>query len=490
MTKDASPKTIKTTDRIRVNVDPDRLAATVQLADPADIVALSPEEVLDALEREKIAIDENVHERVTAFVQCVLAEPAEAAKPHRVAEGRPPREGEDARFIWSEMFEREAEAWKGDGRINYYKLSSIVTIDSGTVLGTLLPAVAPESGIDVFGQAIPPVRKPVEIELDSSVSRSDSDATQIIAMRPGRAMLEKHRLWIAEALVLQGDIDFATGSIDSSVELNITGTVRDGFEVKCTKSITVGGAVEAGEVIAEQDVIVRGGILGHHQGKVRAGGEIVARFCDAADLQAGGNIAFHREAGDCRLHTEGKILASQGAIYGGEIYAREGIEAAVLGSNGNTPTRLIVGIHPDVLKQSAAIEDEMGSRGELVEKVRSTVKVLNVNPKRLTSAQKEQLTELMFRAEELQLEIDQLRQRREQLVTDAQPENSPYVLASRMIHAGVQIQIGRRRTVFDKEWKGAYKIELRKINNVTEIVAVNQTSGSVTTLPSQDVELK
>jgi len=48
--------------------------------------------------------------------------------------------------------------------------------------------------------------------------------------------------------------------------------------------------------------------------------------------------------------------------------------------------------------------------------------------------------------------------------------------------------MGHRQAVLHADLKGPVRIEQRKVENVTEFVAVNQLTGSVTVLPSIALE--
>jgi len=479
--------TPNTAGPIIVDVTSDRMAAYVRLRDPSDIAGLTAEKILDALRETQIVVDEQATRRATEFIDLVTSG---SAPPEQflLAEGRPPVEGKDEEFVWSDQFQREVEAWQSDAPINYYKMSNLMTVESGEAIGTLQPAVQGEQGIDVHGNAVKPRRSPSEIELDGSVARSADDPNVVISKMPGRVVYNKGRLSIVEALDFRGDIDFETGSIDSSVEVHIAGTVCGGFEVKSAKSITVGGAIEAANVEAQGDVVVRGGILGHQRGEVRAGGEIVARFCDGANLHAAGNISIQKELIGSEVHAEGRFLAAHSSIIGGRLYAREGIEVATLGGEAGTPTSVLVGIHPDVLKKARGLDQDVASRTEAVAKIRQTVQPLLANQKRLTPSQKERATELLYEADTMEEEIANVQKRRDEMLENARPENAPSVLVNKIVHPKVNIQIGRCRTVLQADLKGPVRIETRRVDNVTEFVAVHQLSGSVTVLPSVHIE--
>ena len=477
----------KTASRVIVDVASDRMAAHIRLQDASDIAGLTAEEILGALKEAKLVLDEQVTRRATEFIDLVTSG---SAPPEQflLAEGRSAVEPKDEVFVWSDQFQREAEAWQSDAPINYYKISNIATVENDMVIGTLQPAVQGDQGLDVYGTAITPRRTPSEIELDSSVARSADDPNVVVSKMPGRVVYNKGQLSIVEALILQGDIDFETGSIDSSVEVQIAGTVSDGFHVKSAKSISVGGAIEAANVEAQGDVVVRGGILGHRRGKMRAGGEIVAKFCLGANLHAAGDISAHKEVIDSEMYTEGKFLAAQSAVIGGHLYAREGVEVAALGSEAAAPTSIIVGIHPDVLKEAKRLDQDVASRTEAVAKIRQNVQPLLANQKRLTPSQKERATELLYEADVMEEGIASVQKYRDEMLENAQAKNVPSVLVNKIVYSKVSIQLGRRRTVFQADLKGPVRIEERKVENVTEFVAVHQLTGSVTILPSGRIE--
>jgi len=479
--------TANTANRIRVDVAADHMAAYIHLQQASVCAELTADEVLDALREAKIAINDRVTLRATEFANLVTSgnPPTEQ---FLIAEGTPAVEGKDGEFTWSDDFQRLADAWQDDSPINYYKMSNIATVDRGTVIGRVQPAVCNQEGTDVFGHTIAPQHHPSEIELDSSVSRSSDDPNVVIAGIPGRIIFDKGRLSITEALIVPGDIDLESGSVTSSVDIQVAGTVRDGFDVKSDKSITVGGAIESANVEAQGNIVVRGGILGHGQGNVRAGGDVVAKYCATAHLHAGGNISIHKEARDSEIHAEGQFSAAHGIVIGGQLYAREGVEVATLGSQANTPTSVIIGIHPHVLKEAEILDREAASRAEVVAKTRQTIQPLLTNQKRLPPSQKERATELLYQADTIEEEIVNIQKRREEMIENARAKNNPAVLVTKIIHPKVSIQIGRRRITFDAEMKGPVRIEERKMKNVTEFVVINQTTGSTMVLPSTRVD--
>ena len=62
--------------------------------------------------------------------------------------------------------------------------------------------------------------------------------------------------------------------------------------------------------------------------------------------------------------------------------------------------------------------------------------------------------------------------------------DSPRLRVSRVVYPKVALSIGLRLVLFHEELQGPLSLEERKIKNVTEFVAVNQLTGSITVLTS------
>ena len=74
--------------------------------------------------------------------------------------------------------------------------------------------------------------------------------------------------------------------------------------------------------------------------------------------------------------------------------------------------------------------------------------------------------------------------RQKELLGSNRAESNPGARVMKIIYPGTTISIGKRATTFGNELKGPVTIEKRKVDNVTEFVAVNQLSGSIHVLPS------
>lgn len=453
-----------------------------------DPVLPTEEEVVDALMEAQVSVDDSVRSRIEEFISLVNRGES-PSEDFVVAEGQPAQEGTDEEFVWDELFEKSTQDRQEDDPVNYYSANSVITVEEGVTVGTITPLVEPKTGVDVYGAPIKPAGTPRRIEVDDSVERTEEDPPRLIAKVPGLVRFKSNKVFIDEVLFVDGDVDFATSNIDSCIDVVIKGTIHDRFEVKSSKNITVGGAIEAAIVHADEDVVVRGGILGRDIAMVSAGRNIIAKFCAESNLRAEGDIKISRELMNCRTHIEGKLLADHGAVIGGHLYVKEGAAIGTIGSEANVPTRIAVGIHPLAIKESEKFREDVNAKREAMGQLLHAVRPFLRELKRLTSEQKEEVKEMLSKARELQAAIVEAEKHCERILDAARAENPPRVLVAKTIYPGVSISIGKRAAIFQTELKGPVAIEKHKVDNVTEFVVVSQVNGSVEVIASMKLPL-
>lgn len=137
-----------------------------------------------------------------------------------------------------------------------------------------------------------------------------------------------------------------------------------------------------------------------------------------------------------------------------------------------------------MLAECVAIDEQLQPARDAIQATREKVQPLLNNLKRLSPAQREQATELMYKAEEAAARMAEEEKRRDRMLKEAGAGGKPRMHVSGVIHPRVTISLGQRSITFQHELKGPITIEERQIKNVTEAVAVNQLTGSVQILKS------
>jgi uncharacterized protein (DUF342 family) len=487
---------------IRIVVSRDHLQAWIE--SPAGtspfVTAPSHDEIVAALTAKGIEPSEAVHERIHQYLEIVgRASPADTTPirsevPERflIAEGSAPVEAIDGRFEWNESFSQRAERGQGDAPVDYYTRSSILTIEANTLVGRVVPPTDGQAGRDIFGKELAPQRgKGLAVKVGHGLRAAAADPQQVVTEVAGCLVHEGHTIRMSEVLKIPRDVDFASGNIDSVVDVHVCGGVKPNFSVKTTKSLTIERAAEAAELDAGGDIQVRGGLFGHESGHlIKAGGSITASICDAAEVEAAGDICIAREIINSRLRTRGEIRIEHGAIIGGEIFARNGVKLKHAGSTLGVPTRIAVGTDGVVLHRAGRMERQIRKQREQVERLRTQVKALLANVKRLPPAQREQAARLLSKANEIERAANDLASQREQMLKHAEPERQPAVDVAGTLRPGVVLVFGLREAPIKQLIKGPVRVEERRVKGATEIAVVNQLTASIVVLPSVPVDVE
>ncbi len=254
--------------------------------------------------------------------------------------------------------------------------------------------------------------------------------------------------------------------------------------------MAVRGAIEAAVVEAGTDIQVSGGVAGRGQGKVTAGGQITSKFCEEANLRAGGDIVIISECINSRLHALGRLMIPSGKLVGGYAYAREGAEIEVLGNEADRATEIAIGIDPVVLATSAQTDEVVKKKREAIVKIREKIQPLMAQLKRLNPQQRERATELMYEADQMEAEILETERKKQEAIATCSPNRKVCLLVKHTVYPGVKVVLGDKMTIFRNERRGPLKVERRLVNRVEEICVVDQISGSVTTMPGYEFQLQ
>lgn len=488
-----------TQQQFEIVVADDRLAAWIRLPHREHPSFQPPtvEEICSALAERQIVVDDAVRARVGELVRLCEAAPegagpAEVPERYLVAQGRPPRQPQDDTFEWYEQFRQDEDFDPESDRVCYYSVTAITTVTADTAIGVIRPGAPGAAGVDVFGEAIEPATVPPKrLEVGHGLRRSDERAEELITTIDGRVVISPNgTINVQELLSIPEDVDFETGSIDATISVHVHNAVRINFSVRTPKSLTVGGTIEAANIDVGEDVTCLKGIVGKtNQGYVRAGGVVTARFANEATIEAVGGIRVARSVMTSQLRTQGDILVENGGIIGGRTYARQGVTAGGLGSEAAVATPVTVGVDPQNLARAVRLEQDIKTRTKMADQIRAKVAPLMAQLKRLTAEQRERATELLSKADELEMSIESLEAEIRELRSIGAAPAPPRVVVSREIHPGVCIAIGPRETRFRHVMHGPVVIEERVVDDVTELVAVNQRTGSLTVLKSTDVDL-
>src|SRR5690606_22108702 len=214
-------------------------------------------------------------------------------------------------------------------------------------------------GINVEGNVLSPeAGKDLPFARDvQGAQLSPGDHNLLVAAIKGHPVAIANGVNVDPTLRIK-NVSLATGNISFDGSVEISGDVASGLNVQATGDIFIRGMVEKARVTARRNLVIQGGVMGDDLGRddndelilrtrLRAGGNISAKFISLADVTAGQNISVREYVMQSHLRAQGVISIGQeggkGSLIGGRAHAGEQLTANILGSEAYVATEVRVG---------------------------------------------------------------------------------------------------------------------------------------------------
>ncbi len=301
--------------------------------------------------------------------------------PVEVATWTPPEPGKDAKINYyvslgnKSLFE---VAFQKDN-IDFHKIASIENVVKGQVLASKDPPTRGIPGKTVRGKIIP-TTDGKDVSLQSIAGKNvevSADGLELIAKEHGQVVFKQEKIHVEPVLEIQSDVSTETGDIDFVGNVVVKGSVRDTFKVKAGGNIDIWGTVEKAEVIGDGNIIVRTGIQGKELGKVIAGGDLIAKFIERANVKAGGNVIALEYIMHSNVSSKSRVMCfgRKASIVGGSVKALYEVSAKQIGAESWVETMIEVGSDPDLQEK---YNELIKRREELSSKISEIKKELNI----------------------------------------------------------------------------------------------------------------
>lgn len=345
----------------RVEVLPDETKAFLTLSRPSPRGKLpSVNEILKLLKMEGVVHGINQENIERAIFEGIFDVPVE------VATWTPPEPGKDAKINYYVNIESKKISFGESETVDFHKVINIENVVKGQVLASKTPPTKGIPGKTVRGKIIP-TTDGKDVSLQSLAGNNvevSADGLELIAKEQGQVVFKQNKIHIEKVLEILSDVSTETGDIEFIGNVVIRGSVRDTFKVKAGGNVDIFGTVEKAEIIAEGNVIVRTGIQGKGEGKIVAGGDVISKFIERANVKAGGNVIALEYILHSNITSKSRVFCfgRKASIAGGNVKALYEISAKQLGAESWVETLLEVGSDPDLQEK----HDELLRRKELL----------------------------------------------------------------------------------------------------------------------------
>jgi hypothetical protein len=269
---------------------------------------------------------------------------------------------------------------KKGGHIDFRDRGELPQVNEGDVLAVRTPPTEGQPGWTVYGSPLAPPHKPINPPLlcGPGAKRSD-DGLTVYATRAGRpAIAADGKIMVLDQHLIDGDVDFETGHVRFDGQVEVRGAVKDGFQVKA------GGLIAEDILKAEIDVL---GDVVAHQGivgaKIKAGGNVRARFVRKSEIEAAGNVVVESEIHHAQIETGGQCWCERGKIVDSWVVAAGGIMADEIGSRSARAGAVTIGVDPLIHRQIERLKDEIAREKKALDKIQPVLEDVRENQQRM-----------------------------------------------------------------------------------------------------------
>lgn len=432
-----------------VTVSPDDMEAYLYLPRPQDGASYTMEELLGALEMQGVVrgIQEEKIQKMIQNKQYMVRV--------LVAQGKEPTEGTDGYFEY--MFNQELDKKpkiKEDGSVDYWDLNLVEPVSEGQVIAVYHAAVQGEDGYTVTGlDKITTKARELQPLKGKGFSRSEDNLVYTSLMTGKIEMVNEH-INISPVYEIFGNVGIESGNIDFRGDVLVHGNVESGMKIKATGTVTVDGVVEAAQIEAGHDIVLRGGVMGANKAMIRAKGSVHAKFFEYTTVSAEEDIDAEVFVSS-KVSCDGLIVLNgrKGRIIGGNVHAVKGVECREIGNDTEIQTRVDVGVEMNAFRRRQFLvqENEKNSKElkKIVEGMDKIDKLVQAGHQ-IDPGKKM----LLFRAK-IKLEADLTRNRVEIEQLDIRIENGSKasVKVFHIVHPGTMIGIGNLQVAVKETFK-------------------------------------
>lgn len=361
------------------------------------------------------------------------------------AKGTPARQGKDAEIHYEfETDHKMKPALREDGSVDFFQLGIIQEAKEGQLLAVLTPEDLGEAGTNVKGEMLKPKEvKSLHLEHGNNVRLSE-DKLQMFAASNGQIRFNRGVVSIENVLEL-AEVGTATGNISFNGSVHVKGNVATNFSVKASCNVQVDGIVEAAKIEAGGDIIIARGMNGMGKGELIAGGNIIVKFLENANCQAGGYVQAEAiMQSNITAKTDVEVCGKKGFIAGGLIMAGHCVKAKKLGSEMGIRTNIEVGTDPTVKKRIAEVQKSMEEARKKIQKATPIIQTIQMKIKtgvKLTPEQVKQFRAIIADSQENQKLLEQGYEELEKLEEQVSDESTACVISEQEAYPGVRIVI-------------------------------------------------
>lgn len=452
-------------EKIIVTISEDSLMAYINISPPLEDEEYTEQYILDVLTEKGITsgilngkIKEILEEKI--YNKTIL-----------VAKGKEKEDGEDGyfEFLFDTNTKNKPKILE-DGSVDYSSIGDVETIEEGIEIVHYYPATKGEDGYTVTGAVLTGKPGKDKAQLRGKGFTLSEDKCSYVTNFAGRVSYEGDKIVVSNLFFVNGDVNYLTGNIDFSGDIEVQGNVIAGMKIRAMGNVTVSGYVEAADIIAGKDVILKTGMQGSGKGTIKAGGNVSGKFFEQVAIYAIGSVSANAML-NCVVEAGEAIVVSgkMGAIVGGRARAIREISATLVGNMAEVKTELIAGTDKNLYAETIKLEEQIKEQEQELNKISIAVSKLSMILKK--SYQQDYATkrqQLLLAKRKKMAILNDLNNKKDQTLIMAEKTIRSKIVIQKSIYAGTMIRInGASMLVKDNNY---YNVILRHENGDITVI--------------------
>ena len=309
---------------------------------------ITPDYMREFFEANNIIHGLNQDEIHAAFKKCVKDQ--EMVRDVLIAKGDPPVNEVLEYMQLNPLLGRDNKHEKKDGSMDYRARSPFIIVRMDQAIAKQKSRKPGKEGMTVRGEPIAyTITRPEGV---TPGSNTRMEGRFLLASINGQLVVEKKEVSVRDSLVIKGSVNYATGNITFPGDVEIHGTVSDGFKIYSGGSVTIKQTFDVTEAITKDNLSVAGGIIGRGQAMVKVGGALKTKFIENCRVACRKSISVDLEIINSHIFTlENVEMGDKGRIVGGEIWATKGIRTGGIGRKTGKAARIHCGVDFTLLQE-------------------------------------------------------------------------------------------------------------------------------------------
>jgi uncharacterized protein (DUF342 family) len=332
---------IRIMPQIEVKVQKNNMEAVITITKPERCRRICEQDILSALNAA------GVSKGIKLDQVRQIAEKNENCTAVLVAAGAEAIDGEDGQIIFNFDAKGEKLGPQIDerGNADFHHLGMFESVKEGFELCEVTEPTKGISGYDVFGQEVMPKSgKRPDLPAGVNTRPDHNNPRVLVSSIPGIPKLSDGKIIINPVLDIKGDVGLKTGDVNFIGDVNVSGTISDGFKVEAKGDVIINDTCESVKIESDGDVILRRGVRSDENAYIKAGRDVVAKFVEGVRVEAGNNVNIQEYCYHSIINAGNmvSVYGKKGYIAGGRISARNHVITKRLGNPLATRTEVFV----------------------------------------------------------------------------------------------------------------------------------------------------